>query len=296
MIDHADLVQLREEGTLIEYHPHDCMLYALAVGMGRDPLDRQELPYVMGPTIQVLPSMAATLARRNSIALLSRSGMDATRALFGQQSLHLHGSLPAGGRLLADGRVVAAFDKGPARGAVVHLETILRRQDTGDPVATAAIVAVLRGDGGYGGPSGTIPGPPMLPDRVADHLVLSRTHPNQALLYRLTGDENPIHADPDLAQALGFDRPILHGLCTYGIACHAVLRVACGLDPGCLAELVLKFSAPVLPGDTIQTQLWMESEYVLFGCSAIERNVPVGFGMAKVNRARLAVDRQDAGA
>ena len=272
-INHDKLMALKREGDRFAYTDRETMLYALGVGMGRDPLDEKELPYVFeSGELKTVPSMASVLAR---VPLLKDCGYDYTKVLHGEQKLTLHRTLPPQGELIADSRVTAAYDKGPGKGAVILTETRVRLASDGQPLFTQQSTTFARGDGGYGGPAGSGPAPHPIPERKPDRTVTLETRKDQALLYRLNGDRNPLHADPALARRVGFLVPILHGLCTYGTACRAILGSVAGYDHTRITGFDVRFSAPVYPGESIATDLWVDGKTVSFRCRVPERDVVV---------------------
>lgn len=272
-MNYDHLMSLVEEGVRREYSDRETMLYALGVGMGRDPLDEQELDFVYERgALKTVPTMATVLTRS---ALLRTSGFDYTKVLHGEQRLALHRPLPPSGSLIADSRVVAAYDKGPDKGAVILTETKVRSADDGAPLFTLGSTVFARGDGGFGGPAGSGPEPHRLPERAPDLVVPLETRPDQALLYRLNGDRNPLHVDPALAKRVGYPAPILHGLCTYGTACRAILQAVCGYDHTRITGFDVRFSSPVYPGETVTTELWIDGDIVSFRCRITSRDVVV---------------------
>lgn len=277
------LMSLTLRDKPFSYAERDTMLYALGIGMGRDPLDRAELPFVYeGAGLRAMPTMAVVLA---STGIIRQTGVDFSKVLHGEQRLTLHRPLPASGDILADSRVVEAYDKGPERGAVLLLETHVRDARDGADLFTFVMTIMARGDGGFGGASGAGPEPHAVPDRTPDHIVTLATRPDAALLYRLNGDRNPLHADPDMARRVGFDRPVLHGLCTYGIACRAVLNAVAGYDPAAIRAFDARFSAPVFPGDEIVTDIWRDGPVVSFRCRVPAR------GALVLNNGRCLLDK-----
>jgi acyl dehydratase len=208
----------------------DCQLYALATGFGQDPLDEQELRYLVeGPGFLVSPTAAITLYYDDR--WMRESGVNLAMSLHGEQRNIFHRPIPPDGRGRVSSRITGIYDKGPGRGLLVVCEQVLRDAATGEPIATNIITNFARADGGIGFSSGAAPAPHTMPTRPPDAVVDGVTRPEQALAYRLCGDRNPLHADPATARAAGFTRPILHGMCTYGFAARAVLRAACGYDP-----------------------------------------------------------------
>jgi len=255
------------------YTDNDTMLYALGIGMGEDPMNRAELAFCYERELKVMPSMATVIAFDDS--LFWGCGLDVVKVVHGEQRLTLHRPLPVAAEISSDARVTAAYDKGEGRGALVVVETVLTDKGTGEKLCTMESVVFARGDGGYGGPAGSPEPLPKSPLRPADHVVEFETLPRQALIYRLCGDRNPLHADPDFAAAGGFDQPILHGLCTWGHACHAVVRSVLDYEPERLKYFAARFSAPVFPGDRLQTHVWHEDDEVFFTTTVPERETMV---------------------
>jgi acyl dehydratase len=285
-LNYEHLMGLQRAGDRFCYGDRETMLYALAIGMGRDPLDEDELAYVFErpeAALKTVPSMATVLAR---VPLLKDCGFDYTKVVHGEQRLTLHRPLPPEGELIADARVTEAYDKGADKGAVIYTETAVRSAADGAPMFTLNSVTFARGDGGFGGPAGSGPAPHALPERAPDRTVTLETRKDQALLYRLCGDRNPLHADPALARRVGFRAPILHGLCTYGTACRAILQSVAGYDHQRITGFDVRFSAPVYPGESVATELWLDGRVVSFRCRVPERD-----GTVVINNGRCMLDR-----
>lgn len=273
MIKYEDALTQKLTGVKASYSDTETMLYALSIGMGRDPLDAGELPFVFemaGSPLRTVPTMAAVLGRGNITGGLK---LDYTLVLHGEQRLTVHRPLPAKANLVSDSRVVDVLDKGAGKGALVYTETVLRLEGESEPMVTLGGTIFARGDGGFGGPSGPTPKVHPIPDRAPDHRHVIETRPDQALIYRLNGDRNPLHADPELAKRAGFPVPILHGLCSYAIACRAVLATVCDNDPAKIASFDVRFTSPVYPGETIETEVWVDGDVVSFRCKVVERGV-----------------------
>ena len=271
-IDYPAILELKDQGRRFSWSDRETMLYALAIGMGADPLDRELLPFVYERNLKAMPTLATVIAWGASIPA-DRLGTDRRQTLHGEESLTLHSPLPAAGEVVADSRVRAVYDKGE-KGAVIERETVLRDAVSGVLIATIIRTAFARKDGGFGGPvQQSVPHAP--PSRSPDVVLEFATRPDQALLYRLCGDRNPLHADPDVAIAAGFRTPILHGLCTYGICCRAVLQAFCGFDPARLKSHAVRFSAPVFPGDMVAVKLWKDAGVVSFEADVAARGVTV---------------------
>jgi acyl dehydratase len=272
-LDYDKLMTLKIEGERFSYGDRETMLYALGVGMGRDPLDEKELPFVFEDRgLRTVPTMATVIARSN---ILRGSGVDYARVLHGEQRLTLHRPLPPAAEIIADSRVTEAYDKGAGKGAVIYTETSVRDAKSGERMVTLLSTTFARGDGGFGGPAGSGPQPHAVPTRQPDRTVTLETRKDQALLYRLNGDRNPLHADPELAKRVGFPAPILHGLCTYGTACRAILTSVCEYDHMRIAGFDVRFSSPVYPGESVATDMWIDGKIVSFRCRVPERDVVV---------------------
>jgi len=260
----------RVEGMAFSYAQKDVMLYALSVGMGRDPLDAQELKYVFEKEpLKVVPSLACVVSRTN---LLLNAGLDRTKLVHGEQFLRLHRPLPPEARLVASSHVSGVHDKGEGKGVVVYVDTDVKDAGTGEPMYTIRQGLFARGDGGMGGDPGPAPVPHAVPTRAPDMVMSSDTRADQALLYRLNGDMNPLHADPELAVRAGFKSPILHGLCTYGVVCRDVLAKVCNYDHTAIAEFNVRFTSPVYPGERITTQAWIDGDDISFRSSIEARD------------------------
>lgn len=265
------------------YEAKDTILYALGVGCGADPMDRTELPFVYEDGLKALPTMAVVLGYPGFWLKDPNTGVDWRKILHGEQGLVIHKPLPASGTVIGRTRVTEIVDKGPGKGALLYSDREVFDKATGDLLATLTSTTFIRGEGGFGGPSGPAPEPHALPERAPDLAVDLKTLPQAALIYRLSGDYNPLHADPDVATAAGFERPILHGLCTYAVAGRAVLKACCGNDPSRLRRFDLRFSAPVLPGETVRTEIWRDGSRVSFRARVVERDIVVlNNGLAEV--------------
>jgi acyl dehydratase len=249
------------------------MLYALGVGFCQaDAIDEEELRFVFESDLKVVPTAATVIARDPS--LLHRSGLDMRMMVHGEQRLTVHRPMPSAGEIAVTSRVTHCFDKGTGKGAVLLTETDVRLI-SGEPLCTLGSTFFARGDGGFGGPQGSGPAPHPIPDRTPDHRIELPTGQNQALLYRLCGDRNPLHADPRFARAAGFPRPILHGLATYGIMCRGVLKALCNYDPAQIKRFDVRFSAPIFPGETLVGELWRDAHIVSFRARIKERDAVV---------------------
>ena len=233
----------------------DALLYAIGVGAGLgDPL--QELQFTTENTAgvqqQVLPTYGVLLAQARASGDLG--DFDRAMLVHAEQAIELHKPLPVEGTLTTTGTVTGIYDKGS--GALVETECRAVDAATGEPLVTTTSGVFIRGEGGFGGDRGTAASL-ALPDRAPDHKVTQQTRPEQALLYRLSGDRNPLHADPAFAARGGFSRPILHGLCTYGFTGRVLLHEVCGSDPARFKFMSGRFSRPVLPGESLVVSIWV---------------------------------------
>lgn len=269
------------------YTSRDAIIYALGVGLGADPMDEGQLRFVFEERdFEVLPTMAAVMCTPGFWVRDPESGIDWHKVLHGEMGIELHQPLPAEATITARNRVVDIIDKGEGKGALLFQERTVTDKATGTPLATLTSTTFARGDGGFGGHSGPQPQPHALPERAPDAVCDLPTLPQAALIYRLSGDPNPLHADPKVAAAAGFERPILHGLGTLGVAGHAILKTYCDYDVARFKSLKLRFSAPVYPGETIRTEMWRDGDQVSFRARVVERDVVVlNNGLSKVMEA-----------
>ncbi len=255
------------------YTEKDVMLYALGVGLGSEPLDESQLDFVYEKALKVLPTMPVVMGatRIRDLAL----GLNYLKIVHGEQSLTLHKTLPSSATVVTKSRIAGVLDKGADKGLVVILRREVFEQQSGELLATSDMSIFARGDGGIGSTVKEAPSMGVIPERPADLVVDMPTSQRAALIYRLSGDMNPLHADPAIARQAGFDRPILHGLATYGVVGYAVLKHVCNNDTGAFKSLRGRFSAPVFPGENIQVSLWRETGGVAIRATVPERNVVV---------------------
>lgn len=242
------------------YTKRDTIIYALGVGCGQEPLNSDALNLVYEPALAAMPSMAAVLGFPGNWMKDPLSGIDYVKVVHGEQSVLIHQSLPASGTVIGHSRVKSVMDKGHGKGALVLIERLIYEKNTAALLATVEQLNFCRGDGGFSEnnqPSDPIPSPrPTMPTTSPDIVCDIPTRPESAALYRLNGDYNPLHMDPAVARAAGFERPILQGLATYGIATHAVLKTLCNYQTTKVSGISAKFSSPVFPGETIRTEFW----------------------------------------
>jgi acyl dehydratase len=264
MLDYTRLKNLDLGDTTQSYTTRDTMLYALSLGLGGDPLDPRQLSYVYEKQLRAMPSMVTVLGAPRGAWSMQDVGIDWTRVLHGEERIELLQPVPINGTVTASNRIVALSDKGVAKGAILTRERVLRDEASGELLARITQVLMLRGNGGFsssGGVSDLGPQPlPAVPDTPPDLEVELTSLPQAALLYRLNGDNNPLHVDPEFARAAGFERPILHGLCTFGMAVHAVLRGCCEYDSARVRSVAVRFTSPVYPGERVTFQFWRTGE------------------------------------
>jgi len=273
------------------YSWKDSALYALGVGYGHDPMDERQLRFVYEDRMLAAPTMPVVLAGPGFWVKDPGSGIDWVRVLHGEQSLTLHRPLPVEGTVIGRTEVVGIVDKGRDKGAILQQQRVLRDKASGEPIATIEHLTFARGDGGFSetpgnGPPGGDPPPPAkpaTPDTEPDLVCDLPTMPQSALLYRLCADLNPLHVDPAVARSAGFERPILHGLATFGVAGHAILRSCCDYDPTRLKSIGLRFSGPVFPGETIRTEIWRNGTRAQFRARVLERQtIVLSHGIAEL--------------
>src|SRR5215469_1861422 len=272
-INYDEIMQLKASGDTFSYTERDTMLYALGIGFGRDPLNEAELPFVYENGLRAIPTMSTVIAWGSSI--MGKTGINYLMVVHGEQRLTMHQSLPTSGNIVCEERVVGAFDKGKEKGALLVTEKVIRLQSSGAKLCTLVNTTFARGDGGFGGPKEGAPEPHPIPEREADFVHEADTRADQAFLYALSGDRNPLHRDPKVAKMAGFPRPILHGLCTYGTACRSVISTICRYDETKVTGFDVRFSAPVFPGETIVTEMWVDGRVVSFRSKAKERDLVV---------------------
>jgi len=258
------------------YTTKDSILYALGIGLGHDPLDMEELHFVFEEDgFSAMPTMPVVLAGPGFWVRDPESGVDWQKVLHGEQGLRLHRPLPPAATVIGRTKVVDILDKGADKGALFYLERTLKDKETGELLATLTSTTFARGNGGFGGKPRPQPTPHAIPERDPDEVCDLKTLDQQALIYRLSGDFNPLHANPKVATAAGFKAPILHGLCSLGVAGHAVLRSYCGYDASRFKSLKLRFASPVYPGETLRTEMWRDGNEISFRTSVVERDTVV---------------------
>jgi acyl dehydratase len=275
-IVYEELMALKNLGQKYSYSDREVMLYAYGIGLGADPMDEKELAFVNEGTLtprplKVVPTFASVAAWGSGPGDMK---INRLMVVDGERDITFHRPLPTAANILADSTVLDVFDKGKDKGAVIRHQTVLKDAN-GEKLATLVASRFARGDGGFGGPSEGQPEPHKVPTRAPDKVVDISTRPDQALVYRLCGDRNPLHSDPEFAKKAGFPRPILHGMCTYGITCRGVLQTYADYDPAAFRQHVARFSSPVYPGETVTMEMWKDGNTISFEAKVKSRNVTV---------------------
>jgi acyl dehydratase len=264
-INYDELMALKNLDQRYSYGDREVMLYAYGIGMGADPMDEKELAFVneasaIARPLKVVPTFASVAAWGASPGEMN---LNRVMVVDGERDITFHRPLPVAEKLLVDSRVLAVFDKGKDKGAVIRHQTVLKNEK-GEELATLVASRFARGDGGFGGPSDGQPEPHQVPSRAPDRSIDISTRPDQALIYRLCGDRNPLHSDPEFARRAGFPRPILHGMCTFGLTCRGILQTYADYDPAAFRQHAARFSSPVYPGETVTLDLWKDGNVISF--------------------------------
>jgi acyl dehydratase len=275
-INYDELMALKNIGQKFAYSDREVMLYAYGIGMGADPMDEKELAFVneasaIARPLKVVPTFASVAAWGASPGEMNLNRM---MVVDGERDIAFHRPLQVAARLVVDSRVLAVFDKGKDKGAVIRHQTVLKNEQ-GEELATLVASRFARGDGGFGGPSEGQPEPHRVPARAPDRSLDIPTRPDQALIYRLCGDRNPLHSDPEFARRAGFPRPILHGMCTFGITCRGILQTYADYDPAAFRQHAARFSAPVYPGETVTLDMWKDGSVISFEARVKARDATV---------------------
>jgi len=252
----------------------DTILYALGVGLGADPCDADQLRFVYEEDLQALPTMAIVLGYHGPWHANPELGITRSHVVHGEQGFRIAKPLPVEGEVTGKTRVTGVVDKGKDKGALVMTESTVK-DASGGTICTLTSTTFCRADGGFGGPDGPVNTPHPVPDAAPQHVCDLPVLPQAALIYRLSGDYNPLHADPAYAKKAGFKMPILHGRCTFSIAGHAILKTLCGYDPARFVAMEGRFSSPVYPGETIRTEMWRDGNVVSFRATVPARGVTV---------------------
>jgi acyl dehydratase len=278
-----DVIGVESEPVERSWTAKDTLLYAVGVGAGLDD-PTQELAFTTensaGVAQLVLPTFAVLAAQGGGRADLG--DFDRTKLVHAEQAFESHRALPPAGTVLTTAKVTGIYDKGS--GALVTNEAVAVDATTREPLVTSYSSVFIRGEGGFGGDRGPSAKWPE-PDGEPDHRITYRTRPEQALLYRLSGDRNPLHSDPTFAARGGFPRPILHGLCTYGVTGRALLHALAGSDPARFAGMSGRFSAPVFPGDSLTVSIWQDGDTAVFRTTKDDGTVVIDRGSVTVRPA-----------
>lgn len=264
----------------------DTILYALSVGLGADPVDPAQLPFVSPQAPKAVPSMATIIAMPYRWISRANAGWGGLSVHAGVD-VELYRDVPVEGRFVSQNALHEVLDKGPGQAAIVTIKRRVFDADSGDHLFDIRSTNMFRGDGGFGGPDRSAEPPADIPLRAPDHVCCLPTLPQQGLIYQLNGDCNPLHHDPDAARRQGFQRPILHGLATFGITCHALLKTLCDYAPSRLRSIGGQFRRPVYPGETLSVSMWLEKDVVRFVTRVPERDdaVVIDLGTARIAQA-----------
>ena len=275
-VGYDQLMAMKNLGQKYSYTDREVMLYAYGIGLGADPMDEKELSFVNEAyfterSLKVVPTFASVAAWGSCPGEM---GLNKLLVVDGERDITFHKPLPVAAKITADSSVLGVFDKGKDKGLVIRHQTVLKNEQ-GEALATLVASRFARGDGGIGGSSQGQPEPHQVPTRAPDKTVDISTRPDQALIYRLCGDRNPLHSDPEFAKRGGFPRPILHGMCTYGLTCRGVLQTYADYDPTAFKRHAVRFSSPVYPGETVSMDLWKDGNVISFEANVKERGVTV---------------------
>jgi len=274
-IDYHTLRNWRIPDIARSYDHRDTIIYALGLGLGQDPNDANQLRFVLEDRLCAMPAMAIVLAYPADWFSAPGTGVDYSRVVHAEQSFTIHRKIPVAANVLGQIRVTDIYDKGADVGALMCTECEITDQDSGELLCTLTSSSMARADGGFGGqnvPSKSVAFIPQEPPHASCDIP---TAPQAALIYRLSGDLNPLHCDPEPARRSGFDRAILHGRCTFGIACWALVRTCCDYDQQRLQSMSVRFCGPVYPGETLRTEIWRQGQTVNFRTWVVERNALV---------------------
>jgi 3-hydroxyacyl-CoA dehydrogenase/3a,7a,12a-trihydroxy-5b-cholest-24-enoyl-CoA hydratase len=273
-IDVEQVLGAELDPTTFMYNDRDVILYALGVGAAKDPLDPQELAFTYeGGAFKTLPTFAVTFPAGMSLRLVTLPGLkfNPMMLLHGEHYLEVMKPLPTAARVTSHGSISQVYDKG--KGALILVD-VTSKDEAGETLAFNQSSLFIRGIGGFGGDRGPSTSQVNLPPERDPDVAHEEAIPaNQALLYRLAGDRNPLHADPEMAALGGYDRPILHGLCTFGFAARAVLKHFANNDPDRFKSIKARFARHFFPGETLITEMWdAGDDAVIFRCKVAERN------------------------
>ena len=268
-INYEEIMSLEEKNLELSYSQRDSIIYSLGIGLGKDPMDTTELKYVYENGLIAFPSMATNFQYKSPLLLKAKLNM--LMVVHGEQGITLHQPMPSNADVFLDTRVINCFDRGESKGAIIETETKVRLKKDDSPLCTLISKTFARGDGGFGGedvPAST----PIELDSNPDIIHEVTTTEDQALIFRLSGDSNPLHSDPNFAKMAGYPKPILHGLCSYGVACRSIVEALCEKDSKKLKKFNVRFSSPVFPGETIVTEMGKKNDEIHFQSKVKERD------------------------
>ncbi len=267
-INYDEIMSMTSENVEISYSDKDSILYSLGVGLGNDPMNMAELKYVYENSQVALPSMATNFQYHSP--LLLKANINFILVVHGEQKLSFSNPLPVSGDFISNAKVIGCYDKGAGKGAIIDVETTINLKKDNTEICKLVSTTFARGDGGFGGPESP-KSEIFRPEGDPDFVHEIKTKPDQALIFRLSGDYNPLHSDPNFAKTAGFEKPILHGMCTYGIACRSLVESVCEGDSKRLKKFDCRFSSPVYPGETIVTEMWKNGSKVYYQSKVKER-------------------------
>ena len=279
-INYEEIMSLEDKGLEFSYTQRDSIIYGLGIGLGKDPMDATELKYVYENGLIAFPSMATNFQYKSPLLLKAKLNM--IMIVHGEQGVTLHQPMPASADVISDTKVVNCYDRGASKGAIIEVETNVRLKKDNSPLCTLTSKTFARGDGGFGGEDVPASIPVELND-TPDIIHEVTTTEDQALIFRLSGDSNPLHSDPNFAKMAGYPKPILHGLCSYGVACRSIVEALCEKDSKKLKKFNVRFSSPVFPGETIVTEMWKKDDEIHFQSKVKERDkVVLKNGVCKI--------------
>ena len=268
-INYDEIMSMTSENVEISYSDKDSILYSLGVGLGNDPMNMAELKYVYENSQVALPSMATNFQYHSP--LLLKANINFILVVHGEQKLSFSNPLPVSGDFISNAKVIGCYDKGAGKGAIIDVETTINLKKDNTEICKLVSTTFARGDGGFGGPESP-KSEIFRPEGDPDFVHEIKSKPDQALIFRLSGDYNPLHSDPNFAKTAGFEKPILHGMCTYGIACRSLVESVCEGDAKRLKKFDCRFSSPVYPGETIVTEMWKNGSKVYYQSKVKERD------------------------
>lgn len=279
-INYEEIMSLEDKGLEFSYTQRDSIIYGLGIGLGKDPMDATELKYVYENGLIAFPSMATNFQYKSPLLLKAKLNM--IMIVHGEQGVTLHQPMPASADVISDTKVVNCYDRGASKGAIIEVETNVRLKKDNSSLCTLTSKTFARGDGGFGGEDVPASIPVELND-TPDIVHEVTTTEDQALIFRLSGDSNPLHSDPNFAKMAGYPKPILHGLCSYGVACRSIVETLCEKDSKKLKKFNVRFSSPVFPGETIVTEMWKKDDEIHFQSKVKERDkVVLKNGVCKI--------------